>query len=195
VNPALADMYGFGSPDHLISGLTDISKSLYVDPRRRAEFVAEIEKYGSVRRFESQVYRRDNSIIWISENARPVRDDNDFMRDLVSSMLKEIGFHDIVHAKDGESALKQTMGTGFDLIVCDIDMEPVDGLTFVEKLRRHAPPPPPPQTPVIMLTAHSDAPLVQRAVKAGVNAYVVKPVKRAQLEARIVTVFDKLVGG
>src|SRR5262249_5529414 len=122
-------------------------------------------------------------------------DDNDFMRDLVSSMLKEIGFRDIVHAKDGEAALRQTSSTSFDLIICDIDMEPVDGLTFVEKFRRHAPPPPTPQVPVIMLTAHSDAPLVQRAVKAGVNAYVVKPVKRAQLEARIVTIFDKMTGG
>lgn len=124
-----------------------------------------------------------------------VVDDNDFMRDLVGSMLKEIGFRDIEQAADGAAALRKTKDIGFDLIVCDVDMEPVDGLTFVEQMRRHSPPPPTPQVPVIMLTAHSDTPLVQRAIKAGVNAYVVKPVKRAQLEARIVTVFDKLRGG
>jgi two-component system chemotaxis response regulator CheY len=120
-----------------------------------------------------------------------VVDDNDFMRDLVSSMLREIGFRDIVQASDGEGALRKTKEVSPDLIICDIDMEPLDGLSFVEKLRRFAPPPPTPQTPVIMLTAHSDAQLVQRAIKAGVGAYVVKPVKRAQLEARIVTVFEK----
>lgn len=124
-----------------------------------------------------------------------VVDDNDFMRDLVSSMLREIGFHEITHAADGAEALRKTQMINPGLIICDIDMEPMDGLTFVEKQRAHAPPPPSPQIPIILLTSHSDTALVQRAIKAGVNAYVVKPVKRAQLEARIVTVFERIRGG
>jgi two-component system chemotaxis response regulator CheY len=78
------------------------------------------------------------------------------------------------------------------LILCDVDMEPMNGLDFVERLRRTAPPPPANPTPVILLTAHSDAEIVQRAIKLGVNAYIVKPVKRNQLEARIATVLEKL---
>ena len=50
------------------------------------------------------------------------------------------------------------------------------------------------RAPVILLTAHSDAEIVQRAIKLGVSAYIVKPVKRNQLEARIATVLDKMHG-
>jgi two-component system, chemotaxis family, chemotaxis protein CheY len=124
-----------------------------------------------------------------------VVDDNDFMRDLVASMLREIGFRDIFHAADGEAALAKTKEVDPGLIICDVDMEPMNGLDFVEQMRRYSPPPPTPQIPVILLTAHSEAEIVQRAIKLGVSAYVVKPVKRNQLEARIVTVLEKMRGG
>ncbi len=124
-----------------------------------------------------------------------VVDDNDFMRDLVASMLREIGFREIFHAADGEAALVKTKEVDPGLIICDVDMEPMNGLDFVEQMRRHSPPPPTPQIPVILLTAHSEAEIVQRAIKLGVSAYVVKPVKRNQLEARIVTVLEKMRGG
>lgn len=75
VNPALARIYGYDSPDELITHLRDIDRQLYVDPQRRFEFLALMEKNGSVTNFESQVYRRDGQVIWISENARAVRDD------------------------------------------------------------------------------------------------------------------------
>ncbi len=123
-----------------------------------------------------------------------VVDDNDFMRDLVASMLREIGFRDIFHASDGEAALLKTKEVDPHMILCDVDMEPMNGLDFVERLRRNAPPPPHIPTPVILLTAHSDAEIVQRAIKLGVNAYIVKPVKRNQLEARIATVLEKMYG-
>jgi len=72
VNPALARMYGYDSPDSLIRGIGDISRQLYVDPGRRREFVERMQRDGSVTSFESQVYRRDGSIIWISETSRAV---------------------------------------------------------------------------------------------------------------------------
>lgn len=122
-----------------------------------------------------------------------VVDDNDFMRDLVASMLREIGFREIVHAADGEAALQKVKAENPSLILCDVDMEPMNGLDFVDRLRRTQPPPAK-QTPVILLTAHSDAEIVQRAIKLGVAAYIVKPVKRNQLEARIATVLDKIHG-
>ncbi len=67
-------MYGYGNPQELIAALSNIAHELYVDPERRADFVREIETHGAVWDFESQVYRRDRSVIWISENARTVRD-------------------------------------------------------------------------------------------------------------------------
>ncbi len=74
VNPALARMYGYASPDELMSGVTHIAKQLYVQPGRRAEFVAAIQERGAVSDFESEVYRKDGSTIWISERARAERD-------------------------------------------------------------------------------------------------------------------------
>lgn len=129
----------------------------------------------------------------ISKMTVLVVDDNDFMRDLVASMLREIGFREIVHAGDGEAALQKVRSDDPELILCDVDMEPMNGLDFVERLRRNQMPPAK-QTPVILLTSHSEAEIVQRAIKLGVNAYVVKPVKRNQLEARIATVLDKIHG-
>ncbi|HEY9616333.1 MAG TPA: PAS domain S-box protein, partial [Microcoleaceae cyanobacterium] len=74
-NPALARIYGYDSPEELIATLSyQIDRQLYVDPNRRAQFCQLIEQYDTVIDFESQVYRRDGSIIWISENARVVRD-------------------------------------------------------------------------------------------------------------------------
>jgi PAS domain S-box-containing protein len=74
VNPALARIYGYDSPSEVLHEITDIQAQIYVDPTRRREFIEMMEKEGAVSRFESQVYRRDRSIIWISENARDVRD-------------------------------------------------------------------------------------------------------------------------
>ena len=74
VNPALARIYGYSSPQALIAGLTDIAHQLYVQPGRREEFVAILRKDDSVENFESQVFRADGRVIWITENARAVRD-------------------------------------------------------------------------------------------------------------------------
>jgi diguanylate cyclase (GGDEF)-like protein/PAS domain S-box-containing protein len=73
-NPALARIYGFQSAEQLIESLRDIGRQLYIDPTRRDEFMCQIRARGSVSGFESQVTRRDGTVIWISENARAVND-------------------------------------------------------------------------------------------------------------------------
>ena len=73
-NPALAQIYGYDSPEELIASVNDIERQFYVEPNRRQEFFAMMEKYGTLSEFESEVYRRDGSIIWISEDARTVFD-------------------------------------------------------------------------------------------------------------------------
>ncbi len=73
-NAALARMYGYDSPDELIRSLTNIRHQLYVDPVRRAEFIRLMHEREAISEFEAQVYRKDGSIIWISESARGVRD-------------------------------------------------------------------------------------------------------------------------
>ncbi|HWW03644.1 MAG TPA: SpoIIE family protein phosphatase [Candidatus Acidoferrum sp.] len=73
-NAALARIYGYASPEELVAGLTDISRRLYVEEGRRDEFVHLMQESDTATRFESQVYRKDGVIIWISENCRAVRD-------------------------------------------------------------------------------------------------------------------------
>jgi len=73
-NPALARLYGYASPDELVAALTDIEHQLYVDPTRRDDFARLMREHGSVTGFESEIFRKDKSRIWISESARTVKD-------------------------------------------------------------------------------------------------------------------------
>ena len=75
-NPALARIYGYATSDELMRAMSDIGSQLYVDAARRDEFRQMIKRYDEVVNFESEVYRRDGSKIWISENAHVVRDVN-----------------------------------------------------------------------------------------------------------------------
>jgi diguanylate cyclase (GGDEF)-like protein/PAS domain S-box-containing protein len=74
-NPALARIYGFESAAELMQSLSDIRNQLYVAPHRRDEFMDLIKARGIVSSFESQIYRKNGEIIWISENARAVCDE------------------------------------------------------------------------------------------------------------------------
>ena len=73
-NVALARIYGYDSPVELMASIKDIGRSLYVDPARREEFVRMMQSSDTIIGFESQIYRKDGSTIWISENCRAVRD-------------------------------------------------------------------------------------------------------------------------
>ena len=75
-NPTLAKIYGYKSPEELIGNLTDIGQQLYVDSNQRTKFIYQVQKHDALSNFESQIYRQDGSVIWISENARAVRDVN-----------------------------------------------------------------------------------------------------------------------
>ena len=72
-NPALARIYGYDTPAEMISALTNVGLQLYVDPKRRDEFIRMMNENDTVSGFESQVYRSDGAIIWISESCRAVR--------------------------------------------------------------------------------------------------------------------------
>jgi len=75
VNPALARMFGFARPEEMIAWADNhAAQSLYVKPGRREEFQAACGARGQLSDFESEVQARDGRTIWISENARAVRD-------------------------------------------------------------------------------------------------------------------------
>ena len=101
VNPGLATIYGYDSPDGLMSTITHIGKQLYVRPGRRAEFTALMVEKDSVTDFESQIYRRDGSIIWISERARTVRDQDGKL------LYYEGTVEDVTARKETDEAMKK----------------------------------------------------------------------------------------
>jgi phosphoserine phosphatase RsbU/P len=72
-NAALARIYGYSSPEELTHNLTDISRGLYVQEGRRDEFVKLMQDNDIITAFESQIYRKDGTVIWISENCRAIR--------------------------------------------------------------------------------------------------------------------------
>jgi PAS domain S-box-containing protein len=98
VNVALARMYGYERPEQLLNQVSDIQSQVYVDPNQRQRFQREIERTGFVVGMEYQVHRRDGSIMWISESARAVRDDNGAVR------YYEGFIDDITARKDAEAA-------------------------------------------------------------------------------------------
>jgi len=73
-NAALANLYGYRSPEELITSITNIAEQLYVDPTKRIEFIQKVQAEGTVSGFEAQVYHRNGSILWVSENAHAVYD-------------------------------------------------------------------------------------------------------------------------
>jgi two-component system, cell cycle sensor histidine kinase and response regulator CckA len=73
-NPALARMFGYDSPAELMASVNQRSKQVYVDPEAYREFMRVIERSGSVRDFEIQVYRKDGTIMWLSLSARAVQE-------------------------------------------------------------------------------------------------------------------------
>ncbi|QKD81323.1 PAS domain S-box protein [Thermoleptolyngbya sichuanensis A183] len=102
-NPALAKIYGYESVEALMEALQDIEHQLYVDPTRRQDFIDQMAAHGAVEDFESQVYRQDGEIIWISENAIAVRDDQDNL------LYYEGTIEDITQRKQAEETLKRQL--------------------------------------------------------------------------------------
>ena len=72
-NAALSHLLGYDSPQALMETVKDIGSQLYVEPTKREEFCRLLEHQDVITDFESQVYRADGTPIWISENARVIR--------------------------------------------------------------------------------------------------------------------------
>lgn len=76
VNPSMARMYGYDSPEDMIHNVTNISTQLYVEPARRNILRHRLTENEKVAAFESLDYRKDKSKIWVATNAQVVRDGN-----------------------------------------------------------------------------------------------------------------------
>ena len=114
-NRALAEIYGYESSAQMLAELTDINRQVYVDPNRRAEFMAQLGAVRQVSNFESQVYRRDGSTIWISENACSICDESGrvlyyegTVQDITAGKLAESALHQALEAAESANRAKST---------------------------------------------------------------------------------------
>ncbi len=109
-NPAMARMLGYDSPDEVVAKLTDIRQQLYAHPEDRDDFLSSLLNRGAVLGLEYQFYRKDRQTIWVSLNARLVRDE-------AGEPLFIEGFMtDITERKQAEEALKEQYSTLHSII-------------------------------------------------------------------------------
>ena len=104
-------------------------------------------------------------------------DDSASMRQMVSFTLKGAG-HQVVEASDGVEALAKAKNTTFDLVVSDVNMPNMDGLTLIAELRKL---PAFKFTPMLMLTTESSVEKKQQGKAAGATGWIVKPFNPDQL--------------
>ncbi len=104
-------------------------------------------------------------------------DDSSSIRQMVGLTLKGVG-HEIVEAVDGRDALDKAKAGGIDMVVTDLNMPNMDGITLIKELRAL---PAFKFTPILMLTTESQGSRKQEGKAAGATGWMVKPFKPDQL--------------
>ena len=118
-------------------------------------------------------------------------DDNDFMRDLYRQLLEAIGFagSHITEAADGSEALALLQRKPIDLVICDLNMKPMNGKKFTRYIRMDESSPDP-YLPIIVCTGHAELIHIAHARDAGANEILRKPVSAASLYSRLQSVIE-----
>lgn len=115
-------------------------------------------------------------------------DDEPFMRSTIKAMLRIIGKFIVSEAPDGESALRMLPTVKPEVVLCDVNMSPMNGLQFVEHLRQH-PDPGLCEIAVVMQTVNDDETTIQSAAHLRINGYLLKPMSPKQLRDRLRAIF------
>jgi CheY-like chemotaxis protein len=119
-----------------------------------------------------------------------VVEDNRHMRRLLTSLLTAYGVKETYEAADGQSGLDLLHTLQPDFVLTDYDMKPVNGITFVETIRRTCPPPLS-LVPIILITGHTEMRRIGLARDAGITEVLCKPVTSQNLYARIVEIIER----
>ncbi|WP_434341210.1 response regulator [Motilimonas cestriensis] len=106
-----------------------------------------------------------------------VVDDSASIRQVVGIALKGAGY-DVIQACDGKDALSKMSGQKINLIISDVNMPNMDGISFLKEVKQH---PKYKFTPVIMLTTEAGQGKMAEGRAAGAKAWVVKPFQPPQM--------------
>lgn len=118
-----------------------------------------------------------------------VVDDNAPMRALLRTILTTLGARGVTDAADGRTAFERLKECKADIVICDWNMSPIDGIEFAHMVR-NAPDSPNPFVPIIMLSGHAEVARVVEARDAGVNEFMAKPVSASKLFARLKAIIE-----
>jgi len=108
-------------------------------------------------------------------------DDSNSMRQMVTLALKQAG-HDVQEAADGVEALEIAKKGAFNLVISDVNMPRMDGISLIRELRKL---PSYKFTPLLMLTTESGGDKKQEGKAAGATGWIVKPFNPDQLLATV----------
>ncbi|MCS7215518.1 MAG: response regulator [Thermodesulfovibrio sp.] len=108
-------------------------------------------------------------------------DDSASLRQVVKMTLEKLGY-EVLEAKDGQDALNKVKGKKIHLIITDLNMPVMDGITFIKELKKL---PEHKFTPVMMLTTESQQSKMMEGKAAGAKAWLVKPFKPEQIIAAV----------
>lgn len=111
-----------------------------------------------------------------------VIDDSTAICRVVETLLRNCGFENIETVQDGKAALDRLLVSAFDFILCDWEMEPMNGLQVLHRLRCH------PKTrmiPFILMSAKKEPRWVVEAMEAGANCLIAKPFDATKLMTKI----------
>lgn len=106
-----------------------------------------------------------------------VVDDSTSMRQMVSFTMKEAGF-EVIEGSNGQEALTHVQGKPINLVITDLNMPVMDGMTLIRQLRAK---PEYKFTPILMLTTESQESKKQEGKAAGATGWIVKPFNPEQL--------------
>src|SRR3546814_8738351 len=104
------------------------------------------------------------------------------MRELVRQALARHGIRHVYEAEEGGAGLRMTVRVRPEIVLCDIHMEPVNGLDYLESLRDFDNPAIA-RTPVVFLTMDAAEETVMRSKRHAVSGYLVKPTSTAKLRS------------
>ena len=115
-----------------------------------------------------------------------VVDDFATMRRIISNVLRQLGFEDILEAEDGAKALKVLESEKIDFVITDWNMPEMSGMDLLKAIRAKSDKD---EMPVMMVTAEALQENILAAAQAGVNNYIVKPFDAATLSDKINKIF------
>ena len=111
-----------------------------------------------------------------------VVDDMPLMRHVLINMLRQLDYKVIVEATDGLQALNILQNQMFDLVITDLHMPKMDGITLLDNIRKYAELK---NLPVLMVTCEDSSSTVKKAINAKVSGFIVKPFNMNVLSAQL----------